>query len=309
MVHPHSYIAANHCQWQQWWLWQDNTNTTTHQHHKIGGIWEKQGKRTKVCFFLSFSTLANKVTTAITIAWNTSHHRCDSRKHKQREGEGEGKWVMLPPIPPSYIFLSIIYVCILSIFVAGHILRLRRGCPLILQTQPAINKTGRAPLSFNTLAPRNFDAGRMWSPSCTHTPRFWHWWKGSRPCSLLPLDFNAGGRNLPPAPPMGCVLYNPLKPLPLPATNLYLWVQVQVSMGKGTGSPGDTPGLPMPLPTLCCLKREWGMMGTCPTWGMDMGFWWVTHTIDIRFYRHTCVYYNKYIIYCFILFQLWISEI
>src|SRR6266568_1314624 len=68
----------------------------------------------------------------------------------QREGEGKGKgeWVVLPPIPPTYIFLSIMYVCILIIFVAGHILRLRRGCPLILQTQPTIDETGRAPPQF-----------------------------------------------------------------------------------------------------------------------------------------------------------------
>ena len=29
---------------------------------------------------------------------------------------------------------------------------------------------------------------------------------------------------------------------------------------------------------------------TCGCGQVSMGFWWVTHTIDIIFYRHTCVY-------------------
>src|SRR6266542_25097 len=61
-------------------------------------------------------------------------------------------------------------------------------------------RQGGPPLDFDTLAPLNFDAGRMWSPSCTHTLNFDTSGGDLPPTPSCPSISMLVGGNLPPAP-------------------------------------------------------------------------------------------------------------
>jgi hypothetical protein len=43
------------------------------------------------------------------------------------------------------------------------------------------------------------------------------------------------------------------EPMTLPTKNPYPWTRVRVFTGTGTGSPGNTPGLPVPIPNTLTL--------------------------------------------------------
>ena len=131
-----------------------------------------------------------------------------SRERGKGKGKGNG-WCFHPFPQCTYFSQLYMYVRILIIFVAGYILRLRRGRPLILQTQLTIDETGRPPPPISTPSRPSIStpAGR------------------DRPPAPTPLDFDTGGRDLPPAPscPFISTLVGGISLLHPPAPRFQCW--------------------------------------------------------------------------------------